>query len=298
MQKVVGVVGSNGFIGKHLIRVLEQAKIEVLGFNSDNLPLSKSGELNVALLHTHSLIWCASKVNPAIAENSPDAVAFELNQWKTFLSIWGRNAKTKTIPIIFISSGGCVYSGKESPFTETTACFGINAYGIMKSRMEESLTKTDIPYKILRVANVYGPGQPVGRGQGVIAEWVNAIRNDKSVEVYGSLQAFRDFIHIDDVAAAIVSCIRHPSLNGVFNIGSGKATTLQEVLDLLSKHSTNNLSITHHEARTVDRLGYFLDTEKALIDLKWQPKIHLSQGLLSCLHPEVITSAPGIDLFE
>lgn len=286
---MAGVVGSDGFIGKHLVKTLEQSGIEVMSFNSNNRPLSHKGDLNEAALQTHLLIWCASKVNPAVADRSPEIVASEVAEWKAFIALWKKKTLTKAIPLIFISSGGCVYSSQEMPFVETSACKGINSYGRMKSEMEEVLVNAEIPFKILRAANVYGPGQSIDRGHGVIAEWINAINKNKAIEVYGSLDTFRDFIHVNDVVAAILSCMRLPNTDGVFNIGSGKATTLQDILDKLTKLSKKDFLILHHEARSVDRQGYYLDINKALIDLMWQPKIHIDKGLQSCLDPEFVT---------
>ena len=288
------MVGSNGFIGKHLVKTLEQSGIEVLSFNSNNLPLNRNGDLNGELLQAHLLIWCASKVNPAVADSSPEIVTSEVEEWKTFIALWKRNALTKSIPIIFISSGGCVYSSKEIPFAETFACNGINAYGIMKSRMERILIEAEIPFKILRAANVYGPGQPVGRGQGVIAEWINAINKNIPVEVYGSLDSFRDFIHVDDVVAAIIACMQFPNTSSVFNIGSGRATTLQEVMNKLTELSSKDFLILQHEARGVDRQGYYLDIKKAQANLMWQPRVLIQKGLQSCLDPEVISYGSSV----
>lgn len=282
MSEIVGVVGSNGFIGRAVTLALEEAGTKALGFNSKNPVMTKSGELNENLLQTHSVIWCATSVNPALAERSPERVTAEITQWRTFIMGWKNSAAYKQIPIIFISSGGCVYSDSKIPFTERSARDGINAYGKMKSTMERILEEAEIAFKILRVANVYGPGQPVGRGQGVIAEWINSSKKIGRIEVYGSLGAFRDYIYIDDVTSAIISCLETPHMNGSFNIGSGTSTTLEEVLNQLTKLCSHDLEILHRPARLADRLGYFLDITEARKQLAWQPKIHLNEGLENC----------------
>jgi UDP-glucose 4-epimerase len=283
LNRPIGVVGSKGFIGNSLAHTLERFGYKVSSFDSSNPPLTPIGGLHQNLLGLEVLIWCATKVNPIFADRFPDLVDSEIKEWKTFVGLWQGNSVTSSIPIIFISSGGCVYTGNETPFTESSPSSGINAYGIMKSQMERELDQSGIPFKILRVANVYGPGQPIGRGQGVIAEWINAINNGHKIEVFGSLQSFRDFIHVDDVVSAIVNCLGFPHLNGVFNIGSGKATTLQEVLNALINISSKELLIHNHAARRIDRQGYFLDASKGLEILRWKSEIGLQEGLRSCL---------------
>ena len=282
MVERVGVVGSNGFIGKALKLALEQTGTKVLGFNSSNAPLTIRGDLNEDLFQVHSIIWCATKVNSAIAESSPDLVRVEVQKWETFISLWKKTSASRQVPIIFMSSGGCVYSGSNIPFSESSTSTGTNAYGIMKSMMELILIEAEIPFKILRLANVYGPGQPTGRGQGVIAEWISSSKRKGVVDVYGSLDAFRDFIYIDDVTSAIISCIRVPNINDVFNIGSGKSTTLQEVLAEVRQLADKKLTVLHHKARSLDRQGYFLNINKAILTLVWEPNIPLKQGMRNC----------------
>jgi nucleoside-diphosphate-sugar epimerase len=145
-----------------------------------------------------------------------DLVELELNEWKIFLKSCGSYLQSNQ-SIIFLSSGGCIYTAGAQSFSEEDEAFGANQYGRLKIAMENELIKSGLPNSILRVANVYGPNQPYGRGQGVIAEWIHSIQNSKEIRVYGELNSFRDYLFIEDLCFAIQLVIEHEGLEKIFN---------------------------------------------------------------------------------
>ena len=81
---------------------------------------------------------------------------------------------------------------------------------------------------ILRIASAYGPGQHSRRGQGVIAAWIEAALDGVPAAAYGSLETRRDFVFVDDVAAAATAAALDAA-PGIYNVGSGTSHSLAEV---------------------------------------------------------------------
>ena len=273
----IAVVGSKGFIGSSLIQFLSNKNFLLLTFNTEN-PLMIQGELKSEILDADVIVWCASRVNPLIAELREDLIEQEILEWKTFLNFLDGRFKSGK-KLVYLSSGGCTYSSGVLPFSENSEARGVNRYGKLKIAMENELRSRDISSIILRVANVYGPGQPRGRGQGVIAEWKYAIEANLDIEVFGSPESFRDYIFIDDLCEGIVKAFSIKSTHGVFNLGSGIATELKSLLTFVGTLKSDSSKIIIHEKRATDREGYFLDVSKFAHQASWTPTISIDVGL-------------------
>jgi UDP-glucose 4-epimerase len=282
MIKLVGVVGNHGFIGKPLTNLLLKSDFDVVGFNGENKVLLEPGKLNISIQNIDVLIWAATRVNPIVAENDQELIRREFSEWRDFLSFWEKEKK-EDAQIIFLSSGGCVYSGNELPFKENFPIEGINAYGRHKAEMEKVLVNSVSNWTILRLSNVYGPGQQPGKGQGVIAEWKKSLSEHNSINVFGSLNSFRDYLYISDACDAIVLSIGFRGKNKIFNIGSGKKTSLQELLDIFTSIAGGNFQIDELKSRLSDRAGYHLDISNFQKTFEWSPKITLEKGLREIL---------------
>ena len=279
----IGIVGIKGFIGSALSVGLGKVGHQIYGFSRVNR-ITDPGEMSQLRENLDFIIWSASLTNPGIAEKRPDLVKLEHEEWKFFLRILSE----QTFPrpkVIFLSSGGCIYSGNGPVFFENDVTEGNNSYGKLKSKMECDLIKSSISYTILRAANIYGPGQPIGRGQGVIAEWIELARQLKPINVYGGLDTQRDFLFLSDFVSAVQKVLGLEG-NEILNIGSGEGSTLKRVLDALESGFSNSLTISHHSARTFDRSSYWLDITLAKEKLGWNPVVALESGVKKCLYPE------------
>lgn len=278
----VSIIGSKGFIGSSLVAFLQNDLNKVQLFESRNSYIGDFGQFKENILDSETIVWCASKVNPINAQLNSKLVLDEIELWRNFVEYIARNS-TKSPDLIFMSTGGCIYSGDNPPFSEDAEAKGSNAYGKMKSEMEKILLNSGLRYKILRVANVYGLGQPFGRGQGVIAEWINRIKNSQPIEIFGDKESYRDYIHVNDLCLAIYNCL---TIEGSYtlNIGSGKPTSLYEILQLLIQYSGINFDVNESEARNVDRNSYWLDTRYAQKLLNWKPTISLQDGIRDILN--------------
>jgi len=270
------LVGSAGFIGKTLSKTLIREGLPVVLIDSQTQLkklMSGAGKFD----QFDRVVWAASKVNPVSAEINPGLCEAELKIFQEFLAALKSNGN-QNVHFIFLSSAGCLYDGQESAFDETCSAQGTNAYGKLKRQMELALEKSGLPYSILRISNVYGPNQPIGRGQGVIAEWIDAITHGREICVFGQLDSTRDYIYIDDVTDAILA-LSEGSLSGIYNVGSGTSHSLRDVITILTDLAKEELRVDYRASRPTDRRNFSLEISKILRESSWVPKYSLDLGI-------------------
>lgn len=269
------VVGSGGFIGKKILRALKEDS-EVIGV-ADRTSWQTLTASNLNFSQFKSIYWCASTVNPSTASSFPDLVQKELGTWNEFLSSLNSLPAAIRPKVVFISSGGCTYTDSSEPFTEESEAFGANEYGKMKIKQENALRDFSVPYAILRAGNVYGPGQAVGRGQGVIANWIHSYRETKVIKVFGTQETFRDYIYIDDFVSAALKI--GENYHGLFNVSSGIKTSLMELVETFKLILNSDIQVSYGVQRSYDRESYVLDNSKLHQATGWKPVIDLETGL-------------------
>ena len=127
-----------------------------------------------------------------------------------------------------------------TPTTEDAALHPSSVYGITK-QMQESLVMTVAPTcgveaVSLRYQNVFGPGQSLTNPYtGILSIFSTLIKQDKEINIFEDGQESRDFVYVDDVVEATYLAAVHPAAAGrVYNVGSGHATTVQDVVDALA----------------------------------------------------------------
>ncbi len=273
------VIGNTGFIGSHLIKALLKNNIPAAGFNSKKPIFSGDRTLVKEIIDSDYIFWAAGNLNPISAKHEPFLVEQELEIWREFIaalenSMFSISGKK----LIFLSSGGCVYDYSRTSSNEDSPASGSNDYGRAKVEMEKVLLNSSIASSVLRLSNVYGIGQKTGRGQGVIAEWINAVQHNLPLRVFGDTSSSRDYLHISDLISALLLC-RSGLYSGILNLGSGKATTLQEVLESFTIACGRELNIQYEPGRESDKSSYHLDISRAERILGWKPILGIQQGI-------------------
>jgi len=186
--------------------------------------------------------------------------------------------------IVFLSSGGMVYGRSEIvPTPETAPTEPIAAYGISKLMIEkylalhEHLHRTD--YRILRVANPFGPFQTASKQQGIIGTLIARGLADERIEMWGDGSAVRDFIYIDDVLDALDLVSRDQSRFRIFNIGRGEGHSLREIVGRVQKLLGRELKLDWNDGRPSDVPVSIVSPTRAREVLGWTPRTPLEQGL-------------------
>jgi len=168
---------------------------------------------------------------------------------------------------------------------ETAQLHPSSQYGISKYTQEcilELTSKTcDFDLVILRLQNVYGPGQSLSNPYtGVLAAFYNSFLFDKEIEVYEDGKSVRDFIYISDVINVFKRIICLESINSnIYNVGSGVGLRMEETVILMQK--ILNKSVKYRissKARAGDIRSNFADISKIVNDINFSPLVTFEIG--------------------
>jgi len=154
-----------------------------------------------------------------------------------------------------------------------------------------------IPTVVLRYFNVYGPRQSLNNPYtGVIAIFSSRIKNNNPPIIFEDGRQLRDFIYVEDVARANLLALEGDK-EGVYNVGTGKATSILEVANTLIELFDSKVEpkITG-EFRVGDNRHDFADISKIKRELKFEPRYSLKQGLEKFV--EWGKTREAIDMFE
>lgn len=186
------------------------------------------------------------------------------------------------VRLTFLSSGGAVYGEATPPVAETEQARPISSYGIIKVTCEQYIhmyaDAHGVPAQILRIANAYGPGQPVSRGQGVVARLMRTAATGELMPLYGGVDSVRDYIYIDDVVGAIADLICMDSDERVLNVGTGVGHALHEVLALACEVTGREIPTRDLGARSFDVSANVLDITRLSKIIPFAP-LDLRTGL-------------------
>ncbi|WP_186813371.1 NAD-dependent epimerase/dehydratase family protein [Cellulomonas xylanilytica] len=275
----MSVIGARGFIGSHVARALAQRGHTVHTFDRSCPAMGPQG-VDERILTSDHVVWAASSINPMIAEHDPDRVALDIDAFTSFL---GLLAQAPSRPrMVLLSSGGTVYDQSvEPPYAESSPVGPDSAYGQAKLLLEQELVRTAPGSIVLRVANAYGPGQPVAPGQGVISHWLHATAAGQPLHVFGDLRAARDYVHVDDVADAVVRAVEVTDpAHDVLNVGSGRPTSLGALLDVIRDVvGPDAVEVRHHPVREFDGRSTWLDCTASELTLGWVAGTSLHDGI-------------------
>jgi nucleoside-diphosphate-sugar epimerase len=134
-----------------------------------------------------------------------------------------KNCKEGDCIFNFISSW-FVYGESELPVSESAHCDPKGFYSITKRCAEQLLISFcetfGVPYRILRLGNVYGGGDKYSAKKNALQYLINELKNNRDIQLYHGGKVIRDYVHVEDVARAIMYCVDNAPMNEIINIGS------------------------------------------------------------------------------
>jgi len=186
--------------------------------------------------------------------------------------------------LIFVSSGGTVYGIPQIlPIPEDHPTRPICSYGISKLAIEKYLhlyhLLHGLDYSILRLSNAYGEGQDPERGQGAIAAFLWRAIKSRPIEIWGDGSVIRDYVHVDDIVRALVMVSNETTQDRIFNVGSGRGTSLKEIINLIQRLVHKKIEVHYKPPRSFDVPAVVLDIQRIQKQLGWTPQVSLMDGL-------------------
>jgi UDP-glucose 4-epimerase len=172
---------------------------------------------------------------------------------------------------------------KEIPTPETAATEPITAYGIGKLMIEKYLALYErqwgLGYRVLRVANLYGPFQRADKGQGLIAALLARALRGETIEIWGDGSVVRDYVFVDDVVDALQAAAIDDSGERIFNVGSGKGRSVREIITSIEAQLGTRLAIEWKPGRPIDVPVSILSNARSRDVLGWKPATLFEEGL-------------------
>ncbi|MCS6909980.1 MAG: NAD-dependent epimerase/dehydratase family protein [Anaerolineales bacterium] len=292
------MTGGAGFIGSHVVDLLIEHGYSVAVVDN----LSSGRRENV---HPAARFYEMDIRDPALAEvfaaEQPDVVnhhAAQIDvrrsvaepQFDADVNIRGslnvlecarRNGVKK---FIYISTGGAVYGEPQYlPCDEAHPIRPLCPYGASKYIFELYLHMYQIlyglAYVVLRYPNVYGPRQDPHGEAGVVAIFAGRMVSGQPVVINGDGEQARDFTYVGDCAQANLLVLEHPQASGIYNVGTGRPTTVNEVFTTL-KTLTGYTGVAQHGPPKLGETRFiYLDSQRLRDELGWRPTVDLNEGL-------------------
>lgn len=292
------VMGGTGFIGSHLVDELADCSepVRVLsrglttqaqwprqpGVEFVAADFSGAAGVEAAVRGCEVVFHLVSTTLPKSSNENP-LFDLETNVGGTLglLEAARRNGVKK---IVFISSGGTVYGRpRATPIPEGHPTDPICAHGVAKLAIEKYLhlyhALHGLDYCVLRVANAYGARQRAEQAQGAVGVLLERALGGGAFEIWGDGSVIRDYVYVTDVARALVEAARYRGDGKVFNIGTGRGTSLNELAGFVEQASGRKVQRVYRPARLFDVGENVLDVTRARAQLGWSPRVTLEDGL-------------------
>jgi UDP-glucose 4-epimerase len=286
------ILGSSGFIGLNLAKALITRGMDVVCFDrnpSQHMPdgchfvkgdVSSAPKELIDHLNNAVVFHLVSSGRPS--PNTSKAVE-EIGDISATVKLL-EDTQGKNIRWVYLSSGGTVYgASKEEILNETSTTMPICSYGVTKLAIERyfslygNLHGTD--FVTVRLANPYGPWQDPKRGQGLIMAAIYRGLTNDAIEIWGDGSAVRDYIYIADAIDGLISAADIGKSQETYNLGSGKGTSISEVLQTISHVIDIKLNITLRPNRGVDVAKNVLICDKFLTHTDWKSETILVDGI-------------------
>lgn len=306
------ITGASGFVGGHLV---EQCRVHfpqahLFGlYTPGHDRLRTSWEQHITSLHVD--ITHPASIQRAIAEIRPELI-FHLAAQASVATSWSDPAKTLRINaegainllealrqqhpdtrVVLIGSGeqyGMV-TPEENPIREDHPMQPVNPYAVSKVAQDlygyQYFMAYHMPVLRVRAFNQFGPRQAA---QFVIASFARQIAlieaNKAAPELAtGNLRAQRDFLPVQDAVRAYIAIAQHGTPGAAYNVGSGQAHSIEEMLHLLLSLTSTPIRVYEDPTRLrpIDQPLFVADTTRLQHDTGWQPTITLKDALQQTL---------------
>lgn len=300
--KRVVVTGGAGFIGSHLVERLAGANEVVV---LDNLSVGRLQ--NLAGVAGPVKVVKASILDPkalhrtfrdadvvfhlAALTSVPESIERPLPYAETnmmgTLNVLDAAREAGAKRVVFASTCA-IYGRGTGPLKETARLNPLSPYAATKLASEyfcrSAAAGGGLEAIALRLFNVYGPRQSVDSPYaGVIAKFVHAVAAGRPLTLHGDGKQTRDFVYVEDVAGAFERAAMARDATGVFNIGSGRETSIVDVIEALEAIAGRKLRVKRESPRAGDIRRSRADVRRAREGLHFEAKTRLEDGLRRAL---------------
>lgn len=293
-KKTVFIAGHNGMVGSALVRRLARENCTVVTAARSDLDLRNETAVDLFMRETRpdAVILAAAKVGGIMA-NKTYPVEFMLDNLIIQNNVIAASYNAGVEKLLFLGSS-CIYPKfADQPITEdallTSALEPTNeAYALAKiaglKLCEAYRSEYGADFISAMPTNLYGPGDNYNLENGhVIPALIRKAHEAKlagasSVEIWGTGQVYREFMHVDDAADALVHLLKTYSAAQHINVGTGQDTTIYAVTQTILDVVGLDAAIITDPSKPDGTPRKLLDVSK-LFATGWKPRFTLEAGL-------------------
>jgi nucleoside-diphosphate-sugar epimerase len=297
------VAGGAGFIGSHIVDTLIAADAKVTVMDNlytgrlENIEQHKQnknfhfvkGDIRNLKLVKETVNSADYVINASAVVSVPrsieDPVLVNEVNVKGTLNLLKASVDSRVKRFIQASSASVYGDAKTLPVREDSATEPLSPYAVSKLAADNYAAVFFQVYGLetvcLRYFNVYGPRQANNPYSGVITRFANDLLGNQPPKIFGDGKQTRDFVFVEDAASANLLALTKKNAAGeIFNIASGKATTINELFQILREiMGKKSFKPVHGEPRVGDIRHSYANIEKAKVRLGYNPVFSLENGL-------------------
>jgi len=271
MTKIL-VTGSNGFIGRQVIKRLNKSEVISDSINTKRINLQNLEEV-MKLNRSDIVIHLGGKTQKELDWND-----YFINNVIGTLNILEYCIRKNVKKIIFVST--YVYGNpKYSPVDEKHVINPHDTYTKSKYLAEklcELYSKNfDLNVTILRPFNIFGKTLPNGF---LISNLLKSVKTDEKITIVNK-NSKRDFLYVDDFVDVILNIKDYDFKFEIFNIGSGISYSFNEIIKKIEKITSKKINLDYKNNKEIFIKEIKADTTKINKKINWKPKIKFDEGL-------------------
>jgi UDP-glucose 4-epimerase len=296
LSAAILVTGGLGFVGSHLVDALlaRGDSVTVLDnlFSGTERPLPhprcrvilgdirSDQDLETALEGVSQIIHLAADVT--IRESMDNFLEnVDVNLMGTLKVL--QKIRARKIERFILASSMSVYADGQPglPVAENHPLIPLSPYGVSKLAAEQMCAQVlgdlGISHVALRYFNIFGPGQKYSSKVGVITAFIRQLREGLPLQIYGDGTQSRDYVHVHDIVAGTIAALK--SSPGTYNLGTGKATTLHDLVAMIEKSVGCAAKLSYGPAKKLEPRHLVADIGLARAHLGFSPARGLQEEI-------------------
>lgn len=284
--KSILITGANGFIGKHLSKMMaanDDTVVHLFGHPHHELLDQDSLDAVIKTNKPDTVVHLAA--NSQLRQSIHDPIMDAKKNILASVTLLEWCVKCGVKNVVYTSTGGARYGETDyiSCFSEDVRPKPISPYGISKRVVEDYLEYYSRMYGInciaLCLGNVYGPGDDYTKNR-IIPTILHKLQNGDTVQIYGNGLNYRDYVYVYDVCRLIQRLATHgfsvPNL--IYNI-STSPHTINELMTMITAITGLEINREYIKSKPGEIKNVKLDCRQAEYYLGWKPQYSIQDGL-------------------